>query len=482
MSAAIVSGGLAEPLTQGRLTLLSCDDGPPPPLRARLEELAELPFVDHVLALPDLHQKSNAEVPSSLTITTRGTIVPEYTSVAINDGMGVVVTDLEEAGLAPERIAAFFRAVNASSAPHPLGTNRYSLSAGDLARALVDGAAGVAERYGFERDVPPAMESGGRVRVPGPIRSLDEVVPRALLTSRAARSEMGLNFGGNHFLEIQVVDSVEDSATASRWGLAPGRVVITYHLGPGPFGGTLLHFWTRRAALAGARVPLFFLAKLWFHGARRGRAASLGRAWRLHFRANGATTYAPLDPEGVRIRQALAMATNFGFAYRVATLAAIRDGLHETLSSAPGVRLLCDIPHNSLAAERGEDGPLWVARHNACRLEPGRPALVAGAHDVPSWLAVGLEGGDRRVHSYDHGAGQVIARWRSAGRLSPQRESTLRLWLGRGPHAPVRSLELLPVRASEPVERVIECFERCGSLARVARLRPLGTLKNQGMP
>src|SRR5262249_38000912 len=126
----------AAPATE-RVTVLSCDRGPAvrgepdAALVARVHELARLPFVAHVLALPDLHQKGNAEVPSSLAVVTRDAIVPEFTSVAINDGMGVVLTDLEARDATPERIAAFFRAVNASAAPHPLAANRYSLSAAE---------------------------------------------------------------------------------------------------------------------------------------------------------------------------------------------------------------------------------------------------------------------------------------------------------------------------------------------------------------
>src|SRR5262252_764784 len=140
---------------------------------------------------------------------------------------------------------------------------------------------------------------------------------------------MGLNFGGNHFLEVQVVDAIHDGALAAEWGLAAGQVVITYHLGPGPFSGTLLHFYTRRKALKGPRVPWFFLAKVGFHLGRRGRGG-LQRTWRVHFRRNGLTPLDPGSPEGLHFRQALAMAINVGHAYRLATVAAIRDALEET--------------------------------------------------------------------------------------------------------------------------------------------------------
>jgi hypothetical protein len=42
----------------------------------------------------------------------------------------------------------------------------------------------------------------------------------------------------------------------------------------------------------------------------------------------------------------------------------------------------------------------------------------------------------------------------------------------------VRALEIVPVRSALPVERVLDGYEQHGTLVRVARLRPLGTLKN----
>jgi len=461
-----------------RLTELSCGEGPSESLRASLRAIARQPFVEHVLALPDLHHKPNAEVPSSLAVVTRGAIVPELTSVAINDGMGVVVTDLHAGDVPPAVLARFFRGVNEHAAPHLLAPNRYSLSAADLARAARDGGAAAVARYGLDARVLDAMESAGRVALPGPAGSLAHVVPALLRHTPAGRCEVGLNFGGNHFLEAQVVEAIHDGATAARWGLRTGQVVITYHLGPGPFSGTLLHFYTRRKALKGARVPWFFLAKLGFHFGPRRHGSDLRRTWSVHFRRNGLTPLAPGSAAGLHLQQALAVATNVGFAYRLATVAAIRDALRETFGPPASARLLCDIPHNSLVEEAGADGPVWVARHNACRWQADRPAFIAGAHDVPSYLAIGHAGAPPELHSYDHGAGQLIEADRRARQLATTRDATLRMTLARGPRGAVRALELVPVRSAQPIERLLDTYEQRGALARVARLRPLGTLKN----
>jgi tRNA-splicing ligase RtcB len=290
---------------------------------------------------------------------------------------------------------------------------------------------------------------------------------------------MGLNFGGNHFLEVQVVDRILDPASAREWGLARDQVVVMYHLGPGPFSGTLLHHFSRREKLAAARVPGLFLSKLLFHYGQRAGRGSARKTWDLHFRRNRWTVYRPESEEGLLIRQALAMATNFGFAYRLATVAAIRDAWIEAVSSRTRIELLCDVSHNSLFEESGGHRPTWVARHNACRLTRGGPAIVAGAHDVPSFLGRAAEDGPEDLHSYDHGAGHLIDAWRRAGRFGRVADgTTIGLRMTRGRHGCIRERGEAPVRSSEPITRLMECFEGLGAMHSVARLRPLGTLKN----
>src|ERR1044072_8118049 len=107
-----------------------------------LAEMAQLPFVDEILALPDVHQKEQMEIPSSIAVTTRDVIVPEFTSTAVNDGMGVVATDLDAASLTPERLQAFFMRINAHSAAHPFDGNRYSISSDELRRVIGEGGRG----------------------------------------------------------------------------------------------------------------------------------------------------------------------------------------------------------------------------------------------------------------------------------------------------------------------------------------------------
>jgi len=210
-----------------KLTVLSVGGELAAPIRRTLEQVAELPYVESVLALPDVHWKEDMEVPSSIAITTRDMIVPEFTSMDVNDGMGVVRTGLQADEMSPERLAAFFASVNANSATHHFDVNRYSISAGELRRTLTEGARALLSRYDLGAQVLERFEDGGCTPMDGlGTPTLTDVVPLQLLHTTFTRSEMGLNFGGNHFLEVQVVDELVDREVAARWGFERGEVVV----------------------------------------------------------------------------------------------------------------------------------------------------------------------------------------------------------------------------------------------------------------
>jgi len=462
-----------------KLTLLSIGEEPPAPIRKTLEQLAGLPYVESVLALPDVHWKADMEVPSSIAITTRGMIVPEFTSMDVNDGMGVVKTGLQADEMSPERLVEFFASVNANSATNHFDTNRYSISASELRRTLTEGARALLSRYELDEKVLERMEDDGRMPSNGlEIPSLADVVPLQLLLTKLTRSEMGLNFGGNHFLEVQVVEELVDREVAGRWGFERGQIVVMYHLGPGPFSATLLNHYSRRSKLAPARVPLFFASKLLFHYLQRMGKGAASRKWALHFRRNGWTALPVESEEGRLLRQALAMAINFGYAYRLATVRAIVDGLHGAFSPNLAWELFCDVSHNGIEERVTPAGTSWVARHNACRLEPGKPAIVAGMYDVPSYLGIGEDGVDDRLRSYDHGAGHLIESARKQGRLAPAEGQVTRFRMSRGRGAKLLSRNDIPLRSSERLDRVMECLVRNAMMRPVIRLRPLGNLKN----
>lgn len=466
-------------LARDKRTAMSLGGPVDPTIETKLDEIAALPCVTNVLALPDVHWKPKMEVPSSIAIATRGAIVPEFTSADVNDGMGVVATGLTERDITPDRLERFFRHVNASSAAHFFDKNRYSLSPADLRSAIRLGASGVLGRYDMDPSVLAAFEDDGGLAFDAADEpAAQQAVPLQLLATSFSRCEMGLNFGGNHFLEVQAVDEVLDPDSARRWGLEQGQVVVMYHLGPGPFAGTLMHHFSRRTKLRRERVALYFASKLLFHYLQRAGRGGARRKWDLHFRRNGWTPFPVHSEEGALLSTALALAGNFGHAYRLATVRAVMDGIAETVSPRVSTRLLCDISHNGIQEERWNGDSAWIARHNACRLAPGRPTIVAGSYDVPSYLGLGLDGARGRYHSYDHGAGHLIDHYRTHGLLRPVSGSVHRFRMTRGRNGTLERRVEMSQSSSEPIDRLMECLERHDVMRPVVRLRPLGNFKN----
>jgi tRNA-splicing ligase RtcB len=474
------AGATAEPLRpEGKLVQISAGEGPAPRTLQILDRIAQLPFVDSVLALPDVHWKDRMEVPSSIAITTRDVIVPEFASMDVNDGMGVMKTSLREEEMSSERMIDFFARVNANAATHFLDTNRYSISASELRRVLVHGARALLSRYEFDDSLLSKIQGGGQVALPGlHEKALADLVPLGLLLAPVGRREMGLNFGGNHFLEVQVVDEILDREIAARWGFERGQVVVMYHLGPGPLGGALLHHAARREKLRRERAPLFFLSKLLFHYAQRAGTGSFSKKWGLYFRKNGWTPTPVDSEEGLFLRQAFAMATNYGYGYRMATMRAIADGIHGAVSASVACDLFCDVSHNSLLHERVDGRSAWVARHNACQLEVGSPAIIAGSCDVPSYLGIGDEGATDRFHTYDHGAGHLIEGEREQGRLAATEDAVMRIRMTRGRRGRLVARGEIPGRSSKPIDQLMESFQRLGMIQSVLKLRPIGNFKN----
>ena len=463
----------------GKLVRLSIGQEAPQALLDILARVARESYVESVLALPDLHWKPDMEVPSSIAITTRDFMVPEFTSMDVNDGMGVIPTGLTEREMTPERIGALFTSINANSSAGHFDRNRYSLSGAELRATLTGGARALLGRYALDESVLAGFEDGGCVpEADRGSAGLLEVVPLQLLHTTFTRSEMGLNFGGNHFLEVQVVDEILDAEAARRWGFERGQAVVMYHLGPGPFSATLLNHYSRRTKLPPARVSLYFFSKLLFHYFQRLGKGSLARKWELHFRQNGWTPVAAKSDEGRLLRQAMTMAINFGYAYRLATVRAIADGLAQAFSPSLAWRLFCDVSHNGIEELPGAGGVRFIARHNACRLVPGQPTIVAGMYDVPSFLGLAEPDAGEGLRSYDHGGGHLIESARKADRLPVGVGEITRYRMSRGASGRIESQKHLPMRSSEKMDRLMECFQEQGMMHRVLKLRPIGNMKN----
>jgi tRNA-splicing ligase RtcB len=286
--------------------------------------------------------------------------------------------------------------------------------------------------------------------------------------------QLGSLGGGNHFLEVQVVDQVRDARAAAAMRLEVGQVCVMLHTGSRGIGHQTctdhLKVIDRLAPALGIRVP------------------------------DRQLSCAPLErPEAVAYLGAMRAAGNFALANRHVLADGVRRVFAEVLGRPAadlGMELVYDVSHNLAKLEEHEAGgrrrTLCVHRKGATRaLGPGHPELPDRYRDIgqpvinpgsmgsPSYVLVGdARAETRSFASTCHGAGRAMSRTKAKKLMSG---ADLRRQLeAEGVVLAVRNWKLLSEEAPyayKDATAVVEACEGAGLSRVVARLRPVGVLK-----
>jgi tRNA-splicing ligase RtcB len=421
------------------------------------------------LAMPDAHWGYGFPIGgvAAFDPAAGGVVSPGGIGYDINCGVRLVRTDLDEKRIRA-RIDDVLRALF-HHVPCGVGSARAirSLSDGEMHDVWTRGAAWAVENgYGTPDDLE-RTEAGGCL--PG----ADPSVPGARALKRG-RAQMGTLGSGNHFMEVDVVDSVFDESVADAFGLHTGDVALQIHCGSRGFGHQVCTDFLRTMQQAtvtyGIQIPDRQLA------------------------------CAPLDSrEGRRYLAGMACAANYAWANRQTILALATQALAATFGGSRddlGVRQVYDVCHNIAKFEEhdvnGERRLLCVHRKGATRAFPpdhaetprpyqgvGHPVLIPGDMGTCSYVLVGTDRGmDLTWGSTCHGAGRMMSRKgairRASGR-SIRRELAAKgiavMCEGRTTLA-----EEMP-EAYKDVEAVVGVMEEAGITRKVARLRPIGVVK-----
>jgi RNA-splicing ligase RtcB len=174
---------------------------------------------------------------------------------------------------------------------------------------------------------------------------------------------------------------------------------------------------------------------------------------------------------------------NYGFAYRLATYAALRRFALDSFGAQ--LRLVVDSPHNSVYQETVNGSPAYVHRHNAARAwtpeqmtghpafsRTGQPLLVPGTNRTSSFLCVPGDAAHRSLYTACHGTGSIIKAFERDGRsgADPRGRHTLRYGYSDAAPREVPQLDDLGVDAA------LDILIDNGLVKPVARLRPMAVL------
>ncbi len=428
------------------------------------------------VVLPDFCHKAKSEMPSSIAVATTGQIRPALTDAALNCGMALMTLDV-----APPPQAAVSRFYDQVARRFPSPPNwRRELGFEEVLRAAAEGAEFAADRYGLAGEELDHIEERGRMDIDahgGVQRARKELPWLVVQMSR-------LRFGGigpsTHFLELQQVEEIFDPAAAGRLGLHAGQVTVQFHNGGGVLTGQLGELYARRKSASrmlraemSVQKPLTHLLTL-----RPGLKSRLA-AYFTH-----GCPAVPVDgDDGRRVLLATRLAMNYGFAYRTATYAALRDIAKSAFGAS--ARLVIDSPHNSIYEEQVGGQRAFVHRHNACRAYPaalmaghpafastGQPVLLPGTNRTSSYLCVPADGAHRSLYTACHGSGSIVSAFERSGRSGPDplgRTTARYRYDGRAP-AHVPHLD------DKGVNEALGILTGHGLVRPVARMRPFAVL------
>ncbi len=332
------------------------------------------------------------------------------------------------------------------------------VSTAELDRIMNEGARwAVRQGYGETADLD-YIEDNGTVK--GAVSA-----NVSLTAKKRQRGEMGTLGSGNHYVEVQVVDTIHDHDAARAFGVREGQILVSIHCGSRGLGHQIgtdyLVSLAKAASRLGIQLPDRELA------------------------------CAPLaSPEGQEYLGAMNAAINVALANRQILTHLTR---HSFAHLFPQARLetLYDVSHNTCKAEMhtvaGKRRQLYVHRKGATRAfgpghaevparyrEVGQPVIIGGSMGTGSFILAGTAASEQRAFSSaSHGAGRQMSR-----------HQALKQWHGRqlidalaadGILIRTRSMRGAAEEAPgayKDVEVVARATEGAGLARRVAFLRP----------
>ncbi len=435
----------------------------------QVANVATLPgIVGPSIAMPDIHWGYGFPIGGVAAFDpVEGVVSPGGVGYDINCGVRLLRSQMhsdEVRARLKELADALYRNV-----PSGVGSERRDLrlSEAETRRVLTKGARWAVEQgFGTESDLLH-IEAGGTLPGADP----DVVSARAVERGRAQLGTLG---SGNHFLEVQQVETIGDEEAAAALGLFAGQTVVTIHTGSRGLGYQVCDDYIRVMRRASQKYGIEL--------------------------PDPQLCAAPLtSPEGKEYLAAMAGAANFAFANRQLITAWVRESFEQIFrKSAAELRLsvIYDVCHNIAKFEthrfQGKERRLCIHRKGATRAFPpghpetpelyraiGQPVLIPGDMGRYSYVLVGTHGGyEETFGSTCHGAGRVLSR-HAAKRLSRGRNIIADL-AARGILVRAAGRATVAEEISEAykdVMEVVNVVQQAGIGKIVARLRPMAVVK-----
>ncbi len=436
------------------------------------EQVANVAFLPGIqtasLAMPDIHWGYGFPIGGVCATDPDegGVISPGGIGYDINCGVRLMRTNLTYREVQPRLrtlVEALFRSV-----PTGVGkSGRYEFRGKELDQLLAQGVGYLLGKGLASQSDVDFTEAHGRLAGADPDLVSDHAKKRGA-------AQCGTLGSGNHFLEVQIVDSIFDEEAARVMGLEKDQVCVMIHSGSRGLG-----YQVCDDGLAHMR-----------HAPEKYGIALPDRQ----------LACAPVNsPEGQKYIATMRAAANFAWCNRQLLMQQAREVFAEVFGQtwqSMHMSLVYDVCHNIAKFEEhtvaGRLKKVWVHRKGATRAFPphhpeipnlyqkiGQPVIIPGDMGRASWVLVGQQGSmDKTFGTTCHGAGRAMSRTAAVKEAAGRRiDKELE---ARGVIARAQSHKGLAEEqpnAYKNVDDVVEVVHLAGLSRKVARMRPIGVIK-----
>lgn len=351
----------------------------------QITNVAHLPgLVKYVVCMPDGHVGYGSPIGGvgATDPENGGVISPGMIGFDINCGMRLLTTNLTINEVRPrieKLIDRLFERI-----PAGVGVSGFiKASKKEFNDVIAKGARWAVELGLGRKEDLDHIEEHGEMVFANTDRVSDHAIERGLM-------QIGTLGSGNHYLEIQVVDTIFDEKKAKDWGIVgKNQIVVMFHCGSRGFGHQVatdyLQTFEKKMEKYKISVPDRQLA------------------------------CAPFDSiDGQNYYQAMALACNLAFANRQVITHRVREVFSEVFGKSDeelGLDVVYDVAHNIAKMEEFEGKKLAVHRKGATRSYPGQPVILGGSMQTGSYLLVGTQKAmEETFGSTAHGSGRTMSR------------------------------------------------------------------------
>ncbi len=422
--------------------------------------------IENIYCLIESHIKKFSETPSSICIKTNSKkIYPDYSS-SLNCGMGLLQTNLNICDLR-NKIVKIFQEINnkttLSIIKRYLG--RKEVNKKELEEIFYKGIEAMPSRY---NKINNAFGNEGNVVKDKEVKK-DEIIkaiPNFLY--RGALRELGKNAGGNHFIEMQIIDEIFDHKIKAK----KGDVYFMIHLGTGYLGDNFNNVYLKRKnnslKTTFAIGPKFFNIQKLFFLIKTFGIYYIIRNFKKLFKKSKLKGLENNTKRAKYYINGSHAIMNFGYAWRYATYSKIIDVLKKVSEKELKYKLLLDRSHNSIFQEKEN----YYYLRNCCKLKKtGDLFILPGNYCNNSYLCQTLPKLKKIGFNIDHGLGMLLKKDKEKDLTFMYKCKRTRIISGKIKYKKIKH------EKSQKINEVIKKLEKEGYFKILLTLKPIASLK-----